>query len=132
MPNSEARNDIKANEIKSEIKQDVNAVKKDAKDAVKNIRDYAAREYGDDIGDIRRDLLALKSDIASLSANLYRDGSKKINAAQDAVKDGFDTLRAKSADGLEIIDSQVQENPRRAIMYAFLAGIVANALLRRR
>ena len=81
--------------------------------------------------DLRRDIEALKADLAALTRHLTSDGRARAADVKDTVTQGVDTLVDKGNESLKLIEGQVRENPRGAIALAFCAGVLANLLLRR-
>lgn len=84
-----------------------------------------------DLHSIRHDIEALKENVLSLTKHLQRDGKAKATEMSTALNEGLDTLMTKSDQGLAALETQVKENPRRALVIAFLAGFAANLLIRK-
>ena len=102
--------------------------------SAKDINGYprASGTNHDDIEGIRHDIESLKANVSySLSKNLQRDGQVKAGEIKTALNDGIDVLISKGDQGIVAIEGQVKENPRRSVAIAFVAGFLANILLRR-
>lgn len=86
---------------------------------------------GGDFDQIRKDLEALKANVGALGKHLKYEGKEKAAEARDAVGKGIDAVFDKSDKGLEMLDSSVKDNPRRALAVAFAAGFILNFLMRK-
>lgn len=111
-------------------KQDNYTTYKDAKSSANEAVDNVKQIAKEGLSEVRKDLSALKSDTISLASHLMRDGKERASEVKEAVVDGYDNLRSKSQDALEVLADQVRENPRRSLLIAFAAGLVANMFLR--
>jgi len=103
---------------------------KDAKDLAGNAVRDAEANYGE-IGDIRRDLESLKENIAALTQHLKSDGKAKVADLKDAATHRVDEMVAKKDETLAMLEEQVKDNPRQAVLVAFAAGLITSFLLRR-
>ena len=78
-----------------------------------------------------KDIETLKADFVALSGHLKADGRAKAAEVKGTVDTGINALLDKSEDGLELLEAQVKENPRRALIVAFCAGLALNFLMRK-
>ena len=97
----------------------------------KAVKEYNGNGTGGDLNDIRDDLESLKASVMSLSKHLQRDGKAKASEVKGVINDGLDTLLSSGDKGISALESQVKDNPRRALVMAFMAGFAINLLLRR-
>ena len=84
-----------------------------------------------DLHSIRHDIEALKENVLSLTKHLQRDGKAKASEVSSALNEGLEAFLSKGDQGLSALENQVKENPRRALVLAFLAGFAANLLIRK-
>lgn len=84
-----------------------------------------------DISGIREDIESLKANVMSLTKHLQRDGKAKASEMSSALNESIDTLLSKSDKGILALEAEVKDNPRRALVVAFMAGFAINLLLRR-
>lgn len=97
----------------------------------KAIKEYNGNGAGGDLNDIREDLESLKDSVLSLSKHLQRDGKAKASEVKEVINEGLDSLLNSGDKSLSALESQVKDNPRRALIMAFAAGFAINLLLRR-
>lgn len=90
-----------------------------------------AAPAGGEFDEIRKDLETLKTNVGALGKHLKYEGKEKAAEARDAVGKGIDAVSDKSDKSLEMLDSSVKDNPRRALAVAFAAGVILNFLMRR-
>jgi len=85
----------------------------------------------DEFDEIRKDLESLKANVTSLGRHLKSEGKEKASEAREVLGKGIDALLTRSDRGLEMLDTSVKDNPRRALAVAFATGIILNFLMRK-
>jgi ElaB/YqjD/DUF883 family membrane-anchored ribosome-binding protein len=90
-----------------------------------------AAMHFDEFEEIRKDLESLKANVTSLGRHLKSEGREKAVEAREVLGKGIDALMSRSDKGLEMLDTSVKDNPRRAIALAFATGIILNFLMRK-
>jgi hypothetical protein len=86
--------------------------------------------------DIRSDLDSLRANIVALTNHLQADGIDKARAftsdLQDTAIDATGRVIAEGNREVNELGKQVKNNPGKSMLFAFGAGLLANALLTRR
>jgi ElaB/YqjD/DUF883 family membrane-anchored ribosome-binding protein len=89
-----------------------------------------------EIRDIKSDLDSLKANIVALTNHLQSDGIDKARALtsdlQDTALDMTGKVVAEGNREVHELEKQVKNNPGKSMLFAFGAGLLANALLSRR
>ncbi len=84
---------------------------------------------------LRRNLSALRKDLAALTQALTDDARSRVNSAAQAATEGIRAARKdiedKGRESVAAVSHQVQENPITSILTAAGVGFVLGALLRR-
>lgn len=84
-----------------------------------------------DVNDVREDLNSLKDNVSALGQHLKAEACAKTSELKDLASEKLESVMKRGDESLKFIDDEVKANPRSAIAVAFVAGILANFLLRR-
>ena len=89
-----------------------------------------------EIKDIRSDLDSLRANLVALTNHLQADGIDRAKSftsdLQDTALDATDRIIAEGNREVQELGKQVKSNPGKSMLFAFGAGLLANALLSRR
>ena len=81
---------------------------------------------------IKQDISSLKSNTVDLAKHVKEAGSHKREDITEAASNSFKTLKAQGKEQLKSIESKIKEKPLQSMTIAFIAGLVFDALLKRR
>jgi ElaB/YqjD/DUF883 family membrane-anchored ribosome-binding protein len=89
-----------------------------------------------EIKDIRSDLDSLRENLVALTNHIQSDGMDRAKAftsdLQDTAFDATGRILAEGTREVHELEKQVKGNPGKSMLFAFGAGLLANALLSRR
>jgi ElaB/YqjD/DUF883 family membrane-anchored ribosome-binding protein len=85
-----------------------------------------------DVDDIKGDISALKSNTIELAKHVKEAGSHKTDDMTEAASMRFKVLTAQGKEQLKSLESKIKEKPLQSMAIAFIAGLVFDALLKRR
>ncbi len=85
-------------------------------------------QHSADLDAVKKDLAALRDDLASLSRSVVREGARTARDAKESVKESVkDSVERASAQ----VDHLIESRPYTTLLVAFTAGLFASALIRR-
>lgn len=85
-----------------------------------------------DVENIRDDINALKSNTVDLARHVKKAGSHKTEDMTEAASKSFKRLAVQGKEKLKSIEGQIKEKPLQSMAIAFIAGLVFDALLKRK
>ena len=88
---------------------------------------YTAADYSD----IRKDLEALRADVAGLGTNLKNQGVAKACEAMDYIGERLEEAREASGEAMAEVETQIRKKPGQSVAIAFAAGALISFLLGR-
>ena len=89
------------------------------------------QEQYPEIGDIKQDLTNLKDDVTVLGRHVKADGKERATETVEQMKARIRELEEKSKMEYHSLEQRIAAHPGRSVALAFVAGILASALLRR-
>lgn len=87
---------------------------------------------GSDVNDIKEDINALKSNTIELAKHVREASSHKAEDMTEAASKGYKALTAQGKKQFKNMESKIKEKPLQSIAIAFIAGLIFDALLKRR
>jgi ElaB/YqjD/DUF883 family membrane-anchored ribosome-binding protein len=81
---------------------------------------------------IKQDISSLKSNTVDLAKHVKEAGSHKREDMTEAASKRLKDLTAQGKEQLESLESKIKEKPLQSMAIAFIAGLVFDALLKRR
>lgn len=81
---------------------------------------------------IKQDISSLKSNTVELAKHVKEASSHKTEDMREATSKRFKALTAQGKEQLESLETQIKEKPLQSMAIAFIAGLVFNALLKRK
>ena len=85
-----------------------------------------------EIQEIREDLNSLKHNVVALSKTLKSDTSVQLQQVKKDLSKRFAKWQVTGKTQIKRLEGQVREKPAQALGIAFVAGLAASLLLRRR
>ncbi|NCO04277.1 MAG: hypothetical protein GW903_08815 [Alphaproteobacteria bacterium] len=85
-----------------------------------------------DVDDIKEDINSLKSNTIELARHVKEAGSHKTEDITEAASKRFKALTTQGKEQLKNMESKIKAKPLQSIAVAFIAGLVFDALLKRR
>lgn len=89
------------------------------------------QEQYPEIKDIKQDLTNLKDDTVVLGRHIKADGKEYAHETVEELKARIRELEAQGKAQYQTLEQHVSAHPTRSIAIAFVAGLIASALLRR-
>ena len=85
-----------------------------------------------EIGDIKQDLTNLKDDVTVLGRHVKADGKEHARETVEELKKRIHDLEEKGKAEYQTLEQRIAEHPGRSVAIAFVAGLLAHAILGRR
>ena len=97
----------------------------------KNVETLAKKNVSDDLGDIRKDIEALRNDLSSLAKHTKEEGNARLDIARERLTDTIADYRKSGRKQYKEMEKHVKDKPAQSLAMAFGAGLITSFLLRR-